>query len=92
MSGFPVCRVAVYTIQYNMTKRWNVEDEGEIADLLNVEITREGDHVVLRQRGYIDKMVSTYLTSPPSKLVKVPCTERLPNIVLDAQLLKSEGR
>ena len=40
--------------------RWNVEDEGPIHDLLNVEISSEKDRVVLRQSGYIDKLLATY--------------------------------
>ena len=43
-----------------LSTRFDVEDEGVISDLLNVEIAREGDDVVLRQRGYIDRLVETY--------------------------------
>lgn len=43
-----------------LENRWNVEDKGPIHDLLNVEISREKDKVVLRQSGYIDKLLATY--------------------------------
>ena len=37
----------------SMHQRWDVDDEGEVHDLLNIEITREGADVVLRQVSYI---------------------------------------
>jgi hypothetical protein len=43
----------------SLQRDWDVEDEGAINDLLNVEISREGEHVVLRQTSYIDKLVQT---------------------------------
>ena len=47
-------------ITTDLTARWDVEDEGQVADLLSVEISREDDHVVLRQVNYIKKMMRTY--------------------------------
>jgi hypothetical protein len=44
----------------DMSKRWDVEDEGEVTDLLSVEISREDDHVVLRQSSYIAKLLAMY--------------------------------
>ena len=44
----------------DLSKRWDVEDEGEVTDLLSVEISREEDHVVLRQSNYISKLLATY--------------------------------
>ena len=41
---------------------------------------RQAYHVVLRQRGYIDKLVSTYLPAIPVKHVKVPCSPELPKL------------
>ena len=38
-----------------------MEDEGEISDLLGVEISREESCVVLRQTAYIDRLVSEHL-------------------------------
>ena len=45
----------------DLQKRWEVEDEGEVEDLLNVEISREGSQIVLRQTGYIESLVKSYL-------------------------------
>eukprot|EP00965_Chrysotila_dentata_P178630 5899299-Pleurochrysis_carterae.AAC.1 len=36
-----------------LTKRWNVEDEGPVSDLLNVDITAHADCVELKQEKYI---------------------------------------
>ena len=70
-----------------LTKRWNVEDEGEIADLLNVEISRSGNQVFLRQTGYIDGLVDTFAPDgvPASfKSTDPPADESLPQLVLTA--------
>eukprot|EP00965_Chrysotila_dentata_P203276 6181614-Pleurochrysis_carterae.AAC.1 len=40
---------------------WNVEDEGPVSDLLNVDITRDADCVFLQQRKYRGHLVETYL-------------------------------
>ena len=45
----------------SLNARWEVEDEGEIRDLLNVEIERDEHSVTLRQRGYIDSLVASYV-------------------------------
>eukprot|EP00965_Chrysotila_dentata_P261787 6214368-Pleurochrysis_carterae.AAC.2 len=42
-----------------LAERWNVEDEGPVSDLLNVDITRDADSVLLRQESYIAQLVST---------------------------------
>ena len=79
----------------SLQARWEVEDEGEIADLLNVEISREGNQVVLRQRSYIDRMCALHLPEESEKdwkRVKVPCTDALPRAVSDAQASSSEPR
>ena len=44
----------------DLQDEWDVEDEGEVSDLLSVEITREEDHVVLRQQGYVEKMMRNF--------------------------------
>ena len=44
-----------------LNARWESEDEGEISDLLNMEISREKDIVCLRQSSNIDKLVEKYL-------------------------------
>ena len=72
-----------------LEERWDVEDEGEVSDLLNVEIMRtEGGFVILRQRGYIDKLVLSH--APDGKVPsshqknRTPCAVELPQLVLDA--------
>jgi hypothetical protein len=44
--------------------RWDAEDEGELNDILNVTIFKDGRDIVLTQTAYIDKMVDKYLESP----------------------------
>eukprot|EP00965_Chrysotila_dentata_P016299 538880-Pleurochrysis_carterae.AAC.1 len=43
-----------------LVERWRVEDEGEVSDLLNVDITVEGNDVVLRQASYIQQLISAH--------------------------------
>jgi hypothetical protein len=55
-----------YSLYHNFTKRlvadWKVEDEGPIADLLNIEIDRISDSKVkLTQTAYIEKLVSIHM-------------------------------
>ena len=72
--------------------RWKVEDEGEVSDLLNVEIDRTGDSVYLRQTNYIDNLVQQYAPDgvPDSfKSTDVPADESLPLLV--QQALESEA-
>ena len=68
--------------------RWDVEDEGEVSDLLNVEISRSSDgYVTLRQTAYIDKLVTQHAPSgipDTSQRNKIPCDPTLPQLVLDA--------
>ena len=81
----------------DLSSKWDVEDEGPVEDLLNVEISREDEHVVLRQTAYIDKLMRTYypdgvsvspfgagypLSSHPAS--RVPADAALPQLVLDA--------
>jgi hypothetical protein len=82
----------------DLTARWDVEDEGEVADLLSVEISQQDDgHVLLQQSNYIAKMMRTYapdgVPSSPfgsSYLLKshpagrVPADTELPKMVLNA--------
>lgn len=42
-------------------RRWEVDDEGEVAVLLNREIVRGERHVLLRQTAYIQKMTDRHL-------------------------------
>ena len=81
----------------DLSARWDVEDEGEVADLLSVEISQENEHVVLRQVNYIKKMMRTY--APEGKPVspfgegvlfksqpsgRTPADAELPKMVLAA--------
>lgn len=82
----------------DLQHRWvQVEDEGDVADLLNVEISREGSCVKLCQTEYVNKLMSMYApegvpVSPfgakyPLKSQqpsKVPASPGLPQLVLDA--------
>eukprot|EP00965_Chrysotila_dentata_P114708 3791329-Pleurochrysis_carterae.AAC.1 len=44
-----------------LSSRWNVEDEGPVSDLLNVDIATDADCVLLKQEKYIAQLVDTYL-------------------------------
>ena len=71
----------------DLIKRWDVEDEGEVSDLLNVEISRSNDGVTLRQTAYIEKLVDTWLLDGvPSTFHfnSAPHAEDLPTKVLEA--------
>ena len=72
-----------------LTSTWEVEDEGDITDLLGVEISREGSCVVLRQTAYIKKLVTTYLSSeyqakPTYPINQGPSDDSLVRHVCDA--------
>ena len=43
---------------------WTAEDEGELSNILNVNITTEGTDVLLNQAAYIKKMVKRYILNP----------------------------
>eukprot|EP00965_Chrysotila_dentata_P176324 5822242-Pleurochrysis_carterae.AAC.1 len=43
-----------------LSSRWNVEDEGSVSDLLNVDIATDGDCILLKQEKYISQLVDTY--------------------------------
>eukprot|EP00965_Chrysotila_dentata_P055814 1851033-Pleurochrysis_carterae.AAC.1 len=44
-----------------LAQRWQVEDEGPVSDLLNVDIKVEDGCVELSQSKYIDSLVQTFL-------------------------------
>lgn len=73
---------------------WEVEDEGDVADLLNVEITREGSRIWLRQSSYIKKLAATYF---PEGFINTlprnqgPCDSSLCQSVADALTHKAVG-
>ena len=72
-----------------LTSMWEVEDEGEISDLLGVEISREGSCVVLRQTAYIRKLVKQFMSEEyrikaTYPINQGPCDESLCRHVCDA--------
>ena len=74
----------------SLQKDFSVEDEGEISDLLSIQIERQSDGVFLHQRPYIERMVATYFPDgPPSRYQarQAPCGPELPQLVADALLL-----
>ena len=74
--------VSLYTkFVPDLQSRWSVEDEGEVSDLLNVEITRVDGGVELRQTNYINKLLATWLPEgvpPRIQINSTPHTEELP--------------
>ena len=65
-------------------RRWQVEDEGELHDLLGVEFSRSDGHIQLKQSAYILKMVERYFPDGlPSSAASVttPCDKELKNSV-----------
>ena len=76
-----------YRFARDLQARWDVDDEGPVTDLLNIEISREGPAVVLRQKLYIDRLVEQWFPDgPPSHIPKnsTPHADNLPSLVLDA--------
>ena len=82
-----------YSIYHSFTTRlaadWNVEDEGPISDLLNIEIEQTADgKVKLTQTSYIEKLMAIH--SPPGAplpshhKIRTPCDETLIMHVADA--------
>ena len=75
---------------HDLNERWNVEDEGEVTDLLGIEIERDGNTISLKQTAYIDRLVDKWLGSSvenfPVKTSqnKVPASTELPQLVADA--------
>ena len=71
----------------DLQRRWEVDDEGPVSDLLNIEIQRDQDRVILRQTSYINKMVQHWLPDGvPSHIQtnSTPYASDLPSLVLDA--------
>eukprot|EP00965_Chrysotila_dentata_P184300 6084746-Pleurochrysis_carterae.AAC.1 len=66
-----------------LAERWNVEDKGPVSDLLNVDITRDADSILLRQENYIAQLVSTFLPGGiPSSFHRnhAPAADDLPKL------------
>ena len=71
----------------DLQRRWKVDDEGDVSDLLNVEILRVDGGVELRQTGYIEKLIKEWLPDGvPSSIHanSTPHAENLPDLVLNA--------
>ena len=76
-----------------LQEQWDVEDEGPVSDLLNVEISREENSVVLRQTGYIDKLVGIHAPDgvPAShQSTKTPCDDDIRQLIADALSYKDD--
>ena len=59
---------------------WDVEDEGEVHDLLNVEIKRDGNVISMKQTSYIERLLEDHLPDGLPKhfqSVKTPCDDKL---------------
>ena len=54
-----------------LTQRWEAEDEGEVTDLLNIEISRQGASITLRQTAYIDKLTKEWFPHGPPAHVQL---------------------
>eukprot|EP00965_Chrysotila_dentata_P185136 6111876-Pleurochrysis_carterae.AAC.1 len=70
-----------------LTLRWNVEDEGPVYDLLNVDISADESCVTLKQESYISHLVATYLPDgvPLSfQKTRTHASESLPKMVEEA--------
>lgn len=67
-------------------KRWDVEDEGDLNDLLGVEFSNSGGVVTLRQSAYIEKMVAAHLPGGSGGVGgrSLPYDMALPQHVADA--------
>ncbi len=67
-----------------------MEDEGEVTDFLNIEISRQGTSVTLRQTGYINKLAKEWFPhGPPAnvQLNSVPHPEDIRELVIHATQL-----
>ena len=71
-----------------LTKKWNVEDEGDVHDLLGIEFdTEEEGFITLHQRSYIEKLAADFFPDgvPAScQANKPPCDHTLPLLVVEA--------
>eukprot|EP00965_Chrysotila_dentata_P074037 2445607-Pleurochrysis_carterae.AAC.1 len=77
-----------------LASRWNVEDEGPVSDLLNVDITTDADCVLLKQEKYIAQLVDTYLPEGvPTAFQRhhAPAGADLPLVIAHALDAKARG-
>ena len=67
--------------------RWAVEDEGEVSDLLGVDITAKDGFVELTQTNYINRLVASWFPDGAPESIqsnKPPADKDLPQLVADA--------
>jgi len=66
---------------------WDVEDEGPVSDLLNVEIERSDNCVSLRQTSYIERMTEAHFPEGVPNTIQsnsTPCVPGIEGHVLEA--------
>ena len=76
-----------HTFTTALQSSWDVEDEGPVSDLLNVEIERTDNCISLRQTTYIDRMVAAHIPDGVPNTIQansVPCTPGIEGLVLEA--------
>ena len=67
--------------------RWQVEDEGEVSDLLGVDISAADGHVELTQASYIVRLADTWFPEGVPATIQSnqpPADKNLPQLVADA--------
>ena len=77
----------------DLKQRWAVEDEGDVSDLLGIDIAVSGGNVCLTQANYINRLAGEFFPegAPPSiQKNTVPSLPDLPQLVLEAIDSESE--
>ena len=72
------------TFLAELKKDWDVEEEGEAVDLLNVHFTKTDSGILLHQRPYIESMVTKYIPDGVPLAFQrnwTPCTNDLPELI-----------
>ena len=75
------------TFVISLQKDWEIDDEGEAVDLLNVHFIRTDTGIMLHQRPYIESMVQNYLPNGVPLAFQrnwTPCGQDLPDLVRHA--------
>eukprot|EP00965_Chrysotila_dentata_P058955 1956772-Pleurochrysis_carterae.AAC.4 len=78
----------------DLSSRRNVEDEGPVSDLLNVDVTTDANCVLLEQERYIAQLVDTYLPEGvPTAFQRnhAPAGADLPLVIAAALDAKARG-
>ena len=71
----------------DLQARWDVEDEGDVSDLLGVEIAAVEGGVKLKQTAYIEKMCNAWFPNGVPNTIQsnqTPCDKDLAQLVCDA--------